>query len=142
MKRTPLKRAKGLNRGSYQLKRTRINPVSKKTAALKREVNPPRAAYVDEMRQCAVFPELPAVECHEIAGGSDRTKALKEPACWLAVSRKGHEVAQYESKAKQLARKLIVDPQRFSLTKFNACYTGKEYPVLMEKVAAHLQLAE
>lgn len=116
--------------------------ISKKTAALKRETNPARAAYVKEMRRCAVFPHLPAIECHEIAGGSDRVKALREPACWLPVSREGHGVAQHETKAKQLARKLVVDPSRFSLTKFNAVYTGKEYPVLMEKVAQHLTLLD
>jgi hypothetical protein len=137
----PLKRTKGINRGASQLKRTRINPISKKRAKLNREVNPKRRAYVQEMGRCAVFPDLQATECHEMAGGSDREKALKEPACWLAVSREGHDIVQYESKAKQLARKLTVDPRRFSLTAFNSVYTGKESPVLLESVATHLTMA-
>lgn len=136
VKRSPLKR------GDKPLKRTkRINRISKKRAKVKRETDGPRAEYVQRMGRCAVYPYLPAVECHEIASGSDREKALYEPACWLAVSRQGHDVVQHEKKAKQLARKLIADPENYDLEKFNAVYQGQESPVTNADVASYLTLA-
>jgi hypothetical protein len=124
------------------VKRSRISPISDKRKALNAKLAPIRKAYVEEMGQCAIERGLLAIECHEIAAGSDRHKAIQEPATWLAVSRKGHEKAQCMSKSLQLAYKLIVDSGRFDLEKFNAVYTGKESPVTMADVVQHLEVRE
>lgn len=127
---------------SKPMARTRINPVSKKRRRLNAKVSPARKAYLKEMWTCAVLPWNQASEVHEIAAGSDREKALQEPATWLAVCRIGHDIVQNESKAKQLARKLLSDPTRFDLEKFNAVYTGREKPLTLAKIVEHLELAD
>lgn len=120
----------------------RLKSVSDKTRALNRTLAPIRRAYVEELGQCAVERGELAREVHEICGGSDRHKAVKEPATWLAVSRKGHDKVQNMSKARQLAYKLVADPVNFDLDKFNAVYTGKERPVTLAAVAEHLEVRE
>lgn len=82
----------------------------------------------------------PAIECHEIVGGGDRHKTKKDPAFWLAVSRDGHEEIQYWPKSKQLAVKLLADPTRFDLARFNEIYTGKEGKLSFADIAPHLEL--
>lgn len=138
----PIERRTPMPRPTKYMARTRLKPVSAKRAKLNRKVSPARKAYLKEMGKCAVMPWNQCSEVHEIAGGADREKALQEPATWLAVCRLGHEIVQHEMKARQLARKLLVDPTRYSLDKFNAVYSGKEYPVVQADVNQHLRLAD
>lgn len=133
MKRSPIKRKTPLK------SKGRLRPVSASRRKYNAAATPARSAYLDEMRRCAVNGSSPSTEVHEIAGGTDRKKALIEPATWLAVGRVGHDEVQGWPKAKQLALKLIVDPMRFDLEKFNAVYTGQERPVTIADVAKYLE---
>jgi hypothetical protein len=58
---------------------------------------------------------------HEIIGGPNRPKALKEPACWLRLcdgfgDRNCHEQVQGLPKATQLALKYLGDPTHYNLS--------------------------
>ncbi len=122
-------------------KRKPIRRESSKTAAAKRRMAKPRREYLEELKFCVVTGR-PASEIHEVAGGAVRFITFEDEAFWLPVCREGHEIIQYESKAKQLARKFVHDPTRFSLKRFNEVYEGKESPVTKADIAAHLQVKE
>ena len=92
----------------------RLKPVSKKTAAENRKVADERREYV-MMRQC-VLCKGNATDCHEILGGNhNRHYTKKFPRFWLAVCRVCHDTIQYESKARQFARKLLAEPKVFTV---------------------------
>ena len=123
------------------MKRSRLNPKSKKTAKEDRGLAPIRRAYVEEIDNCPISGGK-AIECHEIIGGSQwRHIAKKEPCTWLAVSREGHRKAQYMPKAQQLAYKFKYDHSRFDLERFNEIYRGgNEYPVTIEQILEYLEV--
>ena len=95
---------------------------SKKAAKIRRETDPARKAYVEEVGRCQ-FPNCSyaAAECHEILRGSAyRYKALYHRATWLGLCRTHHErMGDYSAWPieRQLALKLLVDPEYFDLAK-------------------------
>jgi hypothetical protein len=61
-----------------------------------------------------------ADDVHEIIGGSaHRMKAFVERCCWLRVSRAKHDELQNMPKDRQLALKLLTDPEHFDLEQFH-----------------------
>lgn len=122
-------------------KRKPIRRESSKTAAAKRRMAKPRREYLEEMKFCVVNGR-PCDQVHEMVGGAMRFVTFEDEAFWLPTNFDGHQILQYESKAKQLARKFVHDPTRFSLQRFNEVYEGKESPVTKADIAAHLQVKE
>jgi hypothetical protein len=112
-----------------------LRPKSKKTAKEDRELAPIRRAYAAKFHKTQV---------HEIVGGASRHKTKKDPRFWLPVDETDHPVIQYESKSKQMARKLVIDPENFDLEAVNAEYRshGKEWPITFEQISQHLELKE
>lgn len=143
--RDPLKwnglRRTGIKPSTKPMKRSRLKPVSAKKRNEIRETSAPRVAYVWG-KTCAVLPKRASVEVHEIVGGAMRHVTVRDPAFWLAVCREGHDIAQYEKKARQLARKFLQAPETVDLDRFNEVYQGPESPVTWADIAAHLQMTE
>jgi hypothetical protein len=111
-----LKRSE-LKRGDYQLKRSRLKPVSKRYAKMKRETTPARRAYVEEILLCLCG--KPATDCHEIAAGSSKQKAMRNRFCWLALCRTCHDRIQGGNIAAQMAMKVLQDKQHFDRVGLN-----------------------
>jgi hypothetical protein len=85
------------------MKRTPLRRVSKKRAALMREVGPERKAFLEEIGVCMVCRQNPPQDCHEIASGSAREDCLTEWDLIAVVCRKCHDKIQHWKPAKQIA---------------------------------------
>lgn len=101
----------------------------------------PRKDYLAEMKFCVVNGG-PADQIHEMVGGGQRCKTFEDDRFWLPTNFDGHQILQYEPKAKQLARKFVHDPDRFSLQRFNELYEGKEGPITKRAIAQYLMVRE
>jgi hypothetical protein len=124
---------------SYLKRPTPLRRVSKKRAKLMREVKEWQKDYVEEMGVCAVCDrdreELETIgsvitryfgaglNVHEIAKGPHRAEALKHRACCLVVCNQCNccQLCDYSvwPIERQLALKLLTDPQHFDLDLFN-----------------------
>ena len=116
---------------------------STKTAKLKRQTNPLRAAYVAEKFTCECCAKRQASECHEIVRGANRQKAIQYRACWLALCVPCHALLGDYSvwpPARQVALKLLSDPEHFDLGIIQECRGDNR--VNWESVAIHLELKE
>jgi hypothetical protein len=85
------------------------------------EVEETIKAWKCEQRGCWVCERTAhwsGLHCHEIANGSDRAKARREPACWIFVCGECHVHLQDKAEwpmVRQLALKMICDPERYDL---------------------------
>lgn len=61
----------------------------------------------------------PATDCHEIAAGSSREKALRNRFAWLALCRECHDRIQGGSIAAQMAMKVLQDKKHFDRVGLN-----------------------
>ena len=80
---------------------------------------------------------------HEIARGSHREAAFVDPATWLVLCRNCHEkLGDYRlwPIARQLALKLVADPQRFDLAKINSIRGRSEGAIDMADIASYLEV--
>jgi hypothetical protein len=111
MKRTPLKRS------TTPMKRSRLKPVSRKYAKMKREVNPARRAYVEEIGSCPCG--QPAVDCHEICAGGSKQSGMRNRFAWLALCRECHDKYQGTNMSSQYAMKALQDPTHFDRVGLN-----------------------
>ena len=96
--------------------------MSKKRKALNRSCSPERQRYLKTAVLCDVCGTVAPKDVHEIARGPARSKAVAERCTWLAVCRACHEeLDDFKAwpLARQLAVKLVVDPEFFDLQKFN-----------------------
>ena len=73
------------------LKRTKINPRSKKREAENKVYLMLREKFLRDNPICAVFPLMDSTEVHHTYSGKDRDKYFLIVETWLAVSRKGHK---------------------------------------------------
>lgn len=123
------------------MKRSRINRISDKEQEFRKQWGPVRKAYAEKFH-CPLTGSY-QTEVHEMIGGSSRQVTRQEPCTWLALSRTAHEEVQYWPKARQMALKLIHDPENFDLERFNELYRsgGREWPVTLTQIASHLTLA-
>lgn len=114
---------------------------SEKKAAEEAEWGPIRAEYVRAHPICPVTGTRTS-ECHEILAGSYRHKSYKEPCCWLALSREGHEYMQGQPFDFQLAFKLKQSPDTLDLNRFNEIYrpNASEPAVTMRDIVRHLEV--
>jgi hypothetical protein len=118
------------------MKKSRLRRVNPDTARENAAIRADRKAYAEEHGKTTV---------HEIVGGGSRHKTKKDRRFWLAVNDDGeHDTIQYESKAKQMARKLLQDGDYFDLDAVNEEYRigGSEWPITFRQIAEHLQLKE
>lgn len=138
-----MKRRKGLRKGPQRGWNSTLRPVSSKKRKQIDRMKAPRKAYKAEFLTCQRCAKRLATDLHEIARGSHRHLAVEEPCCWLALCRKCHrEMDDYSiwPIARQLALKLIADPNRFDLDRFNEI-RGDEVTDMLE-IVKYLELLE
>lgn len=146
MKRTALKR-------TTPLKRTKgLRAVSKKRAKLNREVKPWRDAYRDDTFHCPVcllgnhwnLVAIAPLYVHEIARGAHRAEAIKHRACCLVVCHDCNcgPLCDYSKwpLERQLALKLITDPDHFDLALFNSVRGRAATAITLRDVVPFLTL--
>ena len=95
MKRTPLKRrsplksGNGFKKNGSGLKKTRLNPVSKKRGTQNREYTKVRKIYIDTHKRCELCSKADATDIHHKAG---RWKErLTDATNFMALCRECHE---------------------------------------------------
>lgn len=110
---------------------------SPKTAALYRKHGPERKAFVEEMGRCAICRSILDLCCHEITNGPNRMKGFVDRAAWLCLCAQCncHVITDksewpYE---RQLALKLLVDPEGFSFNRVQEI-------LLPRRIDVHLML--
>ena len=121
---------------------------SSKRSKLDREVAPLRRAYLDLHPECMICQQSQSVLVHEISGGSGRRAlSIGEPATWLALGggmppgchEQIHHSLKEWSRARQMAYKLVRDPDNFDLDKVNQILSGgRGRPVDWVDIAQHL----
>lgn len=126
--RKPLQRKTPLKPSSKPLKRTRMNPISKKQRKVLEGIRDARAAYRDKHRHCCICGASPTV-VHEVTSGSyGRAKGIVEMAVWLPVCQNCNanvlDDHKLWPKEMQMAVKLEYFADEFDLEKANACYIG------------------
>jgi hypothetical protein len=114
LKRTPLKRRKGLKPGG-PLKRTPLKRISNRRRNLMKAVKPFRAAYLARHLVCEVCLRRKPVDVHEICSGAHREKSLDKEYAVLAVCRACHNEIQGWAKSQQLALKFLRSPEMFGV---------------------------
>ncbi len=139
-----------------------LRKVSAKRAKLNREVKGWRAAFINEVERCQVCgkkfkwdtasPEMMDLGClftrklsvHEIAKGSLRGFAMKHRACCLVVCSKCNcdDLCDYSKWPieRQLAVKLITDPEYFDLELFNKVRGRAPTAITLADVVPYLDL--
>lgn len=118
---------------------------SPKRAKQDRQTTPARKAYKAEFLMCHRCCKRPATDTHEIARGTHKAAAMKEPCTWLALCRTDHdEMGDYSiwPVARQLALKLVADPNRFDLKKFNKLRGRNERAITLDEVTQYLELKD
>lgn len=125
MKKTELTRRVGLKRqpikpGPPLTRRTPLKKISAKRRKRIMELKPMLTAYRKEFPVCQRFGcGKPARELHEIAAGSHRDAARQSRACILHLCPECHDTLQGTAYERQLAHKLVADPEGFDLVEFN-----------------------
>lgn len=104
---------------------------SPKTAAIYRKHGPERKAFVEKMGRCAICRSILDLCCHEITNGPNRMRGFVERAAWLCLCAhcNCHVVTdrlQWPLE-KQLALKLLVDPEYFSLCKIEEILAPRRF---------------
>lgn len=116
------------------MKRTRLNPRSRKTAARIAKHGPERREWMEQFSKCMKCggdmygADAMAASCHEMIGGtSQRKKTFTMPAMWLALHFKCNQeypsVPNRDQLIEQLAIKLWQDPATYDLGEVNKIWT-------------------
>jgi hypothetical protein len=103
-----------------------------------------RKNFVAANFTCQCCMRRKAVDCHEIPRGAHREQALEHRCAWLAVCRPCHELIDDYSEwpvARQLALKLLGDPEHFDLLTVNRLRGRDENAITMGDVVVWLKLA-
>ena len=119
--------------------------MSKKRQLLNQTCSAERERYLRTAVLCDVCGRVEPKDVHEIARGPARNKAVTERCTWLAVCRACHEdLDDYKTwtLARQLAVKLVVDPEFFDLDKFNALRGRSSRAITLVDVADYLDVRE
>lgn len=144
MKRTPLTRRAPLKPGKPPVRKTRMKRVNPKTAKIRRQARDPRAQYVAEHFLCQVCGQRKATECHEIVRRSTAAKSILYRSTYIATCGDchQHELGDYSRYpiARQLAVKLVNDPEHFSIEEVNRLRGRANSAITLADVARHLEL--
>ena len=117
---------------------------SKKTAKQDREIRKERNEFKAEFYICMRCQTALATDCHEIARGSYRHIAKMERVAWLCLCPECHEhMGDYSEwpLSRQLALKLLRDPQHFNLKRINEIRGRADTGILMFEVVKWLDMA-
>jgi hypothetical protein len=139
-----LTRRKVLKRSPMPARKKPLNRVSKKRRKLMAQTSPARKSFVAGVFTCQCCMKRKAVDCHEIARGASRGKALEHRCAWLALCRTCHDLVDDLSEwpvARQLALKLLGDGDHFDLVKVNELRGRDECAITMPDVAVWLRMA-
>lgn len=119
-----------------------MRQVSLNRQAKMRRAGPGRQAFVKAAVTCMCCIYSPADQCHEMARGIHRDKALEDRRSWLAVcwSCNCFELtdAKKWSLPKQLALKWIYDREYFDLEGFNVLRGRQPGAISMCEVVLHI----
>lgn len=118
--------------------------MSKKRRSLVQNCRSEREAYLKNAGLCEVCGVIAPRDVHEIARGPARSKSVKLRSCWLAVCRPCHEaLGDYRAWpiAKQLALKLVRDPEFFDLAEVNHTRGRAANAIELKDLAAYLEIA-
>ena len=94
-------------------------------------------------KHCQLCHWLKATDCHEIARGPARKAALECRSTWLALCRPCHEKLGDYSEwpvERQLALKLVVDPEHFDLVKVNRIRGRADGAITLADIVPHLKV--
>lgn len=143
LKRTGIKRKTPLKRGTKGLKRSYIKRMSKAKRKEIAETAGPRKEY-RESNPCALHKALghyePATQTHEIACGPARGKAVYHREAWLATCETCHPYLQGMAVERQMAVKLLVDPEYFDLDLICELRGRAKGAITLADVVDHLTL--
>ena len=118
---------------------------SAKRAELNRKAKPIREEYKAEWVMCQVCCQRVAVDLHEIARGVHRAAAISEPCTFLTLCRLCHndlgDLREWPI-CRQLAAKLLADPTKFDLARFNEIRGRAEGAITMGDVVMYLRLKD
>jgi hypothetical protein len=112
-----------------------------KRAALDRQTEKVAKAYREEFIWCQRCKICRATDIHEIASAAARAQARGERCCLLALCRECHE-ALHEDRviAKELALKLVVDPEHFNRSRVLELMGYADTHITMDDIADHLEV--
>lgn len=88
-RRTPLKSGGGFKSGGSSLKRTRLNPVSKKRRVQNKEYSKVRTAYIAEHPRCEICTNGRSTDIHHKIGRWG--ERLADDTFFMALCRECHE---------------------------------------------------
>jgi len=114
---------------------------SAKAAARRRKYKPARDEYRNQL--CQVCRYSPARDVHEIARGIYRAEAYCERVCWLAVCGDCHDLLGDYSRwpiERQLAMKLLSDPEHFDLVKVNRIRGRADGAIVLADIVCFLKV--
>lgn len=139
MKRTPLNRRTPLQRKTW------MKRMSAKRAKLIREAKPERDEYRDLFVMCQVCLRRKATDVHEICRGTHREAALRLRCAWLCCCRTCHRDELADASrwpiSRQLACKLVGDPEFFDLELVNRLRGREVDAITLPEVAKWLKVA-
>ncbi len=105
---------------------------------------PSRHEFLLDHMYCMVCGSY-ACDVHEMARGCHRSVAVKHRCCWLSLCRQCHEEMDDYAVwplTRQLAVKLLKDPEYFDLLKFNSIRGRAPGAITLAEVVAHLCMEE
>ncbi len=125
------------------MKRTRLKHQSSKKRKEIADTSKARREYVEQAGVCQGCGSWAVQDCHEIARGAHRSKAVYERFTWLALCSgchdrmDGYSIWPLEA---QLALKLLVDPEYFDLVAFNRLRGRADNAITMADLVPYLRL--
>lgn len=146
MKRSgPIKRRTALKPGKPPARKTRLRRIGLKRRKQMNATSQPRKTFKAEFRMCMLCTKRIATDVHEIVTRAKSSKSVEHRCAWLCLCRTCHreEVGDYSRYpiSRQLALKLVTDPEAFDLDKINELRGNDPNEFTMADVARHLRMA-
>lgn len=145
MKRSPLHRRTPLKPGPPPARKTRLRRVSEKRNKQLARTKISRDSFRAEFRICMLCNKRKASDVHEIVTRAKSEKSVEHRCTWLCLCRTCHDeqVSDYSKYpiSRQLALKLISDPEAFDLAKVCELRGNAPNEFTMADVVKHLRMA-
>lgn len=120
-----------------------MRPMSKKNAANNRKAKGGRDAFREQFHVCQCCCRATGTDIHEIARGAARSAAIHRRESWLLVCRQCHDDLDDASQwpvERQLAAKLLADPDYFDPPVVNRLRGRAEDAITLADIVPHLEL--
>lgn len=131
-------------RPSKPLRRTRLRRIGAKRRKQMAATSQPRREFRAEFRICMLCNKRKAVDVHEIVTRAKSGKSVEHRCSWLCLCRTCHddEVSDYSRYpiSRQLALKLVADPEAFDLKQINKLRGNDANEFTMGDVAKWLKM--